>query len=285
MSNSILASVRRKERVDESFLFDTKTTFNINLQIEPQFLRAVIFNNEREKFVMQAELSHAELKSHLQEALEKTDFLQKDFSKVRYISTSPVFAIIPDELYDRNEEEQYLSFNNHVHIDQRIFSNSIKNANAKIIFSIPVTEVSLVRKKFDEAQFFHSATPLIEALILINKNKSGKKLYINIEEHYMEIVVIDDSEFRLYNIFTYKSVEDFVYFPLFVCQQLNLNPEQIEVQLTGNIDKVSEKYSMIYKYFTNINLMQRNDHFQYAYKLNEVEAHHFFNLFNGELCE
>src|SRR5690606_21560491 len=106
---------------------------------------------------------------------------------------------------------------------------------SRLIYGIPSTEAAFVRARFSQTKLVHSVVPFMEALLLLNKNSDGKKMYIHAGKHQMELVVIQDGSLQLYNQFEYRSPEDFVYFPLFVSEQLQLNPEQIEVYLMGAI--------------------------------------------------
>ena len=53
----------------------------------------------------------------------------------------------------------------------------------------------------------------------------------------MDVLVIKNKELQLYNTFIYKSAEDFIYFALFVCEQLDLDPDQLDCCFFGEIEK------------------------------------------------
>ncbi len=284
MSPTILASIRKKERIDESYHFDTKTTFNLGLESYGNMLRAVVYNNEREKFVLQAEFEHEDMQHSLREVLEKTDIFQKDFQTVRYRVITPVFTLIPEELFEKGREEEYLSFSNNVAPDHFVFSNHLEVANAYMVFALRATEMSLMRSRFNTVQFIHSGSALIEAVMRISKNQQGVRMYIYTGPDYIEIVLADEGQLKFYNRFAYQNSEDFIYYPLFVCEQLGLNPEQLELFLMGDIGKSSPHYQMIYRYFRHVDFVPRLDGLSYSYRLEEHDAHRFFHLYSLELC-
>jgi len=84
-----------------------------------------------------------------------------------------------------------------------------------------------------------------------------------------------------YNSFNYHSAEDFIYYLLFVCEQLHLNPETIEVVLLGEIEKNSTVYSLTQKYIRTIIFGERTDGAQYSYQLQTIPSNYYFTLFNN----
>src|SRR5690606_31985944 len=109
MSQSLLASVSKIEKVDESFYFDKKATLHLNFTFDQNYFRAVVFNADRNKFVLQAEFESDDIPMAMKEIVEKTDFLQKEFETVRYICHSPISTLIPEVLFDPNKETEYLA--------------------------------------------------------------------------------------------------------------------------------------------------------------------------------
>jgi hypothetical protein len=64
---------------------------------------------------------------------------------------------------------------------------------------------------------------------------------------------------------------------------LQLNPENIEVILLGEVEKNSEIYSIAQKYIRNLKFGERNDNADYSYQLQTLPKHLYFTLFNSYL--
>lgn len=285
MSQQLLASIVKTERVDESYYFDTKTTFNLSLEIADSYLRAVAYNIEREKFVLQAEYMHEDLHRGIKEVMKKTDFLQKDFVKVHYLSSSHVQTLMPVELFNPKKAEEYLNFNSNLAPDHLIYANPIRSINAMIIFAVRSTEVALMRGQFQQVRFTHIAEPLIEYAVALSRQDMVPQLYIHAGIGELFIMVFDRGKLLLFNRFECKTKEDFIYFPLFICEQLNLFPSTLKLFLSGMIYKTDEKYNLLKNYFANIDFIGRTGTLNYSYKLEESEFAHFAHLYMAELCE
>jgi len=105
---------------------------------------------------------------------------------------------------------------------------------------------------FGEFTFKHFSTILIDELVKIENNSSFTKVYAHISTEHFEIVAVENGKLKLYNTFEYNNAEDFIYYILFTLEQLNYDPEKIDVVLIGNISKDDSLYKITYKYIRNI---------------------------------
>ena len=67
--------------------------------------------------------------------------------------------------------------------------------------------------------------------------------------------MVKNQQLILFNSFQYKTPEDFIYYILFTCEQLQLNPETIPVQFLGAISEESDAFKIAYKYIRNCSLL------------------------------
>ena len=79
-------------------------------------------------------------------------------------------------------------------------------------------------------------------------------MYVHIQSANFQVIAVRNQKLLLFNTFDYKTEEDFIYYLLFVTEQLNLNPETIQVKLLGTISKESNLYQIAYKYIRNVSL-------------------------------
>jgi hypothetical protein len=93
---------------------------------------------------------------------------------------------------------------------------------------------------------------LIEKLVNQYKNFDDDFCFVNVTGNSFEIVVTKNKKLELYNCFDFKTKEDFIYYILFTAEQLNLNPEEFELILLGDIEKESELYTILYQYIRKI---------------------------------
>jgi hypothetical protein len=71
----------------------------------------------------------------------------------------------------------------------------------------------------------------------------------------LDIVIIKNSNLQFFNIFEYKTKEDFMYYVLFTLEQLELSTEETLVSILGDIEEDSDLYRLIYTYIRNIDFL------------------------------
>ena len=62
------------------------------------------------------------------------------------------------------------------------------------------------------------------------------------------MVLLKNKELVFFNSFEYQTKEDFIYYVLFVFEQLQLDPQKQLVKLFGNISTNSELYQIAYQF-------------------------------------
>ena len=81
-------------------------------------------------------------------------------------------------------------------------------------------------------------------------------MYVNVAKTHLDVIVTNNSELLLINSFAYDTKEDFIYYILFVAEQLDLDTEKFLLTLSGVISKYDDIYKITYKYIRNINFVK-----------------------------
>ncbi len=284
--NQLLHTVTKSERVDESFYFDTKSSYQLTIQIEDGYFKAVAYSNEREKFVMQADFKFDNEESTLQEIIEKTDFLHRDYVDVRCIINSAQHTLIPKPLFSKNDSELWLSFNANLAPDHIIYHNFIPAIDSYVVYGIRSTIVAMVRRKFPEVKFIHTASTLVSYSINHFRSTTQPTLLINAHSNTLDVCLIKENKLLLFNSYSFQSPEDFIYYPLFITEQFQLNTENLLVKVSGLINKEMNEFQMLWKYFQFVDFCGKDSRSEYSYRLDgEMNTHQFLTLFAARLCE
>lgn len=203
------------------------------------------------------------------------------YGSVACIIVNNSSTIVPSPLFDFSKKALYLGFNIFLQSDKNIEVDDLKNLEAKNIFALP----SNLKNKLEELQtnirFHHFSSLLIEGLLIQNKNQPNKKLFVHVQPSHFEVLVFEGKGLLFYNTFNYFSAEDFLYYLLFVCEQMNLNPENIELIVLGELEKNSDIFTLTQKYIRNIKFGERADESHLSYQLQTLPKHFYFTLFNN----
>lgn len=98
----------------------------------------------------------------------------------------------------------------------------------------------------------HSLTGFIDHLLSVSPANGQEQLFVYFQSNTFQLVLIRNQALCYCNSFNYRSPEDFMYYLLFACKQLHIDPELIGVILMGEIVRDSVIYQLLTKYIRNI---------------------------------
>ena len=189
----------------------------------------------------------------------KTDSqLQNDFLSVTVIHQNNLSVLVPNQFFSEKELASYLNFNiKKLAIDYIAF-DTLEILDSKNIYVPYVNINNYLFQNFGEFEYKHHSTVLIEKLLKIKKTKE-KKMFVNVSKSSLDITVIESGKLILFNTFSFDTTEDFIYYILFVAEQLNLNVNEFSLNFTGKIDLEDAIYKITYKYIKNIYFLASNN--------------------------
>lgn len=184
--------------------------------------------------------------------------LQNDFSSVIVIHQNNLSVLVPNRYFNKKELASYLNFNiKKLTIDYIAF-DSLEVLESKNIYIPYVNINNYLFQNFGEFEYKHHSTVLIEKL-LNSTNNLEKTMFVNVSKTSLDIVVIENNQLILFNTFSYNTKEDFIYYILFVAEQLNLNVNKFSLHFTGKVNLEDAIYKITYKYIKNVYFLESNN--------------------------
>ncbi|MFH1321120.1 MAG: DUF3822 family protein [Bacteroidota bacterium] len=275
--------------IDESFDKNLLSQYHLSLQLGLEGFSFCILNTKRNKYIGLESWHFERIQNSvslcviLDKLIQKNDLLQMRYKSASALIVHNRSTLIPTPLFEKSNEEDYLGFNHSIDKDEKVAADKLSNLDSLNLYILPQCVDSTLKNAFPGVSIFHHSSSLIEGLLIQYKNHNDKKLIIHFRDSHFDVVVLDGKNLILFNSFDYQTKEDFVYYILFVCEQLQLNPENQELVLIGEIEKNSDHYSLLYKYIRNISLGERSDSFEYSYLFNDTPKHFYYNLFSQYL--
>ncbi|HEY9168831.1 MAG TPA: DUF3822 family protein [Lutibacter sp.] len=213
----------------------------------------------------------------IKELFAQEKLLQLNYKSVFVTHFNNLVTQVPKPLFNKNNLAPYLQYTVKVLENDFIAYDELINSEIINVY-IPFVNVNnFLLDIYESFDYKHSSTVLIENLLNQYKNLEGSFCFVNVSGHNFEIVVIKNKKLELFNFFSFTSKEDFIYYILFTAEQLNLNPEEFELILMGDIEKESELYDIVYQYIRNIKFYVPNNA---NLQLNEISSHSHFTLLN-----
>lgn len=275
--------------IDEAFNAKKTSSYRLTLQIGMGDIHIAVNDSQTNKFIALEkydllQVYNFEATADLFDAiLNESKLLNHKFQSVSCILINNTSTLVPNALYESDRKKMYLKFNATLEGDEFVAVDEIKNLEAKNIFALPFSLKAKIDGQYLNVNYHHFSSTLIDILVANNKNQTGKKLFVHVQSTQFQVLLLEGKNLIFYNTFNYHSSEDFIYYLLFVCEQLQLNPESIETVMLGEVEKTSSVYIVANKYIRNIKFGERTDNFDYSYQLQTFPKHFYFTLFNNYL--
>lgn len=213
----------------------------------------------------------------------QNEYLNQKFGRVKVSSETFNFVFIPSELY---AESSSSSFRNFVQSTKptSTFTNTMLDGKVQTVSAVEDSVIGPLKKRFPNAVVYSQAEALIESALKSSADTSGLKVIIQFNSGSFEMVIVSDGEFVFYNIFSFENADDFNYYLLLIKQQFELQ-QDTPVLLAGEIEKYSELYRRIARYFQHIRFSDSTAMVKHPDSFKLLPSHQFFSLLSMSLCE
>ena len=207
--------------------------------------------------------------------------LRTKYDEIMIIHSNNLSTFVPTALFDEEYLGSYLQYNTKVFESDFFAFDTLEKFEINNVFIPYININNFFIDQFGAFDYKHSSTILVSKLFdFCNKNDDSKKMFVHLDKTNFEIVIIQNQQLILYNSFNYKTPEDFIYYILFTAEQLNLNPENFELELLGKITETDDYFKIAYKYIRNVSLFDVND-LRWNNYFTEAENREHYILFNS----
>ena len=191
------------------------------------------------------------LLKELKTVLNSHNLSNTSFQEVMVVHKNGFFSMVPKTLFNKDELPNYLKFNAKMMANDFVVFDELDNHDLVNVY-IPFANVNnYIFDLFGEFSFKHNGSVLVSSLLNYSNSPSETYCYVQIEEREMEIVVISERKLLFYNYFEYKTKEDVLYYLLFTLEQLNMDAENIQLRLFGQIEEDDALYELCHQYIRN----------------------------------
>jgi hypothetical protein len=237
-----------------------------------------------EDYVLGDLSSHQELLSLFQTLFESHPVLQAGFwNSVKVSIKNSKFVQVPNSLFVEDASLEYLKFNTNVDEEkEEVIHCFNKGIDAVTIFAVQFDLIAWLRKIYSNTRILlvHQSSALIEGVIQYAAKEEKSRLYIYVDRFKLHVLSAENGKLIYYNQFIIKQFSDYIKYIMLVMKGLGFNQETTEVVLWGYISKNSPHYQEFVKYIRHISFGERPAGLKFGYIFDEVQDHHFFDLFS-----
>ncbi|NNE30995.1 MAG: DUF3822 family protein [Winogradskyella sp.] len=219
--------------------------------------------------------------NQLKSELSSNPVFSDEFNDVIIIHQNELSTLVPQKLYSENHKADYLKFNSKILRTDFIATDEIAINNSVNIYVPYVNVNNFIFETFGAFVYKHASTLLIDTLMQGIDSKDTTKVAVNVNETSIDVIVLSDTQLKLVNSFSYTTKEDFIYYILFVFEQLTLNVETDEVVLLGQVDKDNELYQILYTYVRHITFLDPEYKYKFSDEVNKNKLHNHYLILNS----
>ena len=274
---------------DETFEPNISISYFLSIRLNPDGLSFCTLDPVRNKYIQISHIVFNETQSiatQLNDCLSKSDILNLPFKRTFILIPSQISTLVPAAVFEPEKKEELLKFSCSIPENSTIYYNKIRSIDTFNIFSIPTEVEVIMQRQFPEPLFFHQNTPFIDSILsaTLTEESTTTLLCINFNSDFFDIVVFDKDRLMLCNSFPIKSENDFIYFTLFVFEQLKLSEPNTMVQISGIHPDKQRYIKQLSNYLGNIRQIDFPRHFRYSILFRDTRISGFFNLLNLPVC-
>lgn len=274
--------------IDETFDPNISSSYFLSIQVNLDGFSFCTLDPVRNKYIQLRHIpfhKQQNLSTQLEKCFEEVEILNLPFKKTLVLIPSRQSTLVPSAIFDPSLKEEWLKFCVNPEENPLILYNKVKMADAYNLFAVPDSIYKIMIRQFPEPHFFHQHTPIIESNLATSiSGNDNTALFINLNNDFFDIAAFGKNNLKLCNSFPIKSDNDFIYFTLFVFEQLKLEPAKTEVVISGWHPDYLNLNKHLTNYIRNVKQCDLPHHFQYSYYFRENNLAGFQNLLNLASC-
>ncbi len=182
----------------------------------------------------------------LNELFSSFPVLGKTFYDVQVAWDFNRSTLVPSANYDYQNAAQLLATLYGVAPGEITISEAVPEWQLQNIFSVPQHVHDWVKEKFPTAKSRNQFSLFIRKL---NAVEAEGIMLVDFRKNNFTVTVAKQSRFLLAQTFEYTTPEDVLYYLLKTSEQFSLLQQEVQLQLSGLIDKDSALYKELYQYF------------------------------------
>jgi hypothetical protein len=224
------------------------------------------------------------LEELINEIIEEDDLFLKQTGEFFLVYNFEDSSLVPDKYFsiDTNKELTELVYGN---LEKGfIFSEKIPWWELQNIYRVPTAVHNLLQQKFRDAKHWHAYSLLLKSHKMFTVKEGQDLLKVIFYADKIIITIFKAGQLQFIQTFIYYDVKDVLFHLLNCCKQFDINTEELQLEVSGLIDKHSTLFRELLKYFIHISFEEIGDTIKITDALNEYPLHYFSSLLKMAVC-
>ena len=184
----------------------------------------------------------------IENAVYDNPVLLDDYKRVRVLVAAQHFVVLPPDTTDDQASRLLAVAYPESAADTEAVVCRMPRCGQVIAFEMPKGLRSFLDRTFNTPQVYHHLYPLCEHYYRLNSGSGISRMFLNLHENAMDVVVYRRGELLMANTYPFTNLDDAAYFALHVWQSLELDQQVDEIQLTGRREHREELTASLRRY-------------------------------------
>jgi hypothetical protein len=284
-----------KKIKDDRFDVEDLHHYSLSIQIGLRDFQLLVTDLRKSKvllledFILSAASSYKELTQNLDELFDSHHLLKVGFwKKVKISFKNNKFSLVPSALFAEDALLDYLRINANVdpHKEEIMYYKHL-HCDAVNVFSVNKILFNWVRETYRhrEIECVHQSSNIIEGVLNQSKRHHESGIFLFIDRFKLHVVATKKGKLQYYNQFVIKQFPDYMKYIMASMKGLGHDLRETPVVMWGYVGKKSPHFAEFSKYIKNLSFGGRPDFLNFGYFFDEVQDHHFFDLYGLQLCD
>lgn len=203
--------------------------------------------------------------------------LNLPFSQVHCALFHPNATLVPRRLFQHNALPGYFKLLLPAS-DYTFGYDEMPEFDAYLVHATEPGWLKLCAEFFPRARQRHLAVPLLRYF----RDMPGggeHRVLANFRHQIVQVAVFERQNLLFYNTFEFLAASDLLYFILLVYDQFRLSPEEIPLQVAGNLLRDSELYRMLFRFIRDIRFAESPALYRIPPSVEVLPGHCHLDLF------
>lgn len=184
---------------------------------------------------------------NIHEVIKSSAALSSEFSSVHIFFDNRYFTLLPSETATDGDKDA---------VSKMTFGESnLKNffhrmKHFDVVFSVEMEFFNMIESQWKNAVYHHYAEALYNSIIPNVKN--GEEVFFEIRKDFFWAILFNNTEMKIFNSYDFSGKADFGFFSLGIINNLGFNSKNLNLWISGNIEKDSPLENLLKGYIQNI---------------------------------
>lgn len=228
--------------------------WTLEVALHERVLRYILFNSDQANSLITGELplpaTGEDYLHRVENAIYDNHALLNDYGRVRLLVDTPHFVLLPDEVSD--DDAQTLLQAQYPELEGDTAVCQLPQCDVRLAFDLPRGLLGFLQRTFNMAPVVHHLQPLCEHYARFSQNSSVRRMFLNLHDDRMDMVVFDHDRLQLANTFGVRNAGEASFMALHAWDSLGLDAQSDELQLTGDKDVRDQMTAELRRYISYV---------------------------------